>query len=207
MNQDSNTKIKSFWKWFVDNETRIREVLDSDSQSEREALINDLDNQILDFGMFTWEIGHGSEKSFFLTISPNGNRERLGLSRLIMRAAPDLPDWVFNYAKPVKDWDLQFTLFDNNVVEQHVNASGWSFAKVRQPDHKVRIIIKADNVTHLDFDTRQTAADLVVTNMLGEEVKILNVGDIEIVNEFEDLHQSSSLSILSLKEQIEALLR
>ncbi len=206
MNQDSNTKIKSFWKWFVENEIRIREVLDSDLQGEREALINDLDNLILDFGMFTWEIGHGSEKLFFLTVSPNGNRERLGISKSIMKSAPDLSDWEFYYAKPAKDWDLQFSLFDNNIVEQHVNARDWSFALIKQQDNKIKIIIEADNVTHLDFDTRLTAADLVVTSMLGEERKIMSVGDIEIVNKFEEWQRSYSLPMLSLKEGFEALL-
>jgi hypothetical protein len=206
MNQDSNTKIKSFWKWFVENEIRIREVLDSDLQTEREALVNDMDNQILDFGLFTWEVGHGTEKSFFLTISPNGNRERLLLSRSIVKDAPDLSDWEFYYAKPAKDWDLQFSLFDNNVVEQQVNAGGWSFALFKQPDHQIKIIVEADNIPHLDFDTRLTAADLVVTSILGEELKIMSVGDIEIVNKFDSTYSSSS-AILSLKERFEALLK
>jgi hypothetical protein len=192
-----NTKIASFWKWFVENEARIKEVVDSGLQDDRDALVNDLDNQILEFGMFTWEIGQAADQSFFLTISPNGNKERLELGRSIMKAAPRMPGWEFYPAKPAKDWDLHFSLFDNNVVEHQVDASGWKF--VLMPDQGM-VIIEAPNIAHLDFDTQVTAGDLVVTNIIGEERKITDLRGIEIVGKFEVQHKASGLPILDLKK-------
>jgi hypothetical protein len=204
MKQDSSAKIKSFWKWFAENETRIRGVLDTNFPSEKDALINDLDNQILEFGMFTWEIGYEPDHSFFLIISPNGNWERLGLSRSIMKLAPNLDDWHFYYAKPAKEWNLQFSLFDNNVIEHQVNASNWTYILIKQGD-KFKIIIAAGNIAHLDYDTRNAAGDLVVTNLLGEELKIIKIAEIEMVNAFEKTLKAPSFPILSLKAQVENL--
>jgi len=200
------TRIKLFWKWFEDNEARIRDLLDNDSSGDRAAFIQAMDNQILEFGMFTWEIGHGSNKPFFLTISPNGNWERMELSRLIMKSAPNLADWEFNYAQPLKDWDLTFRLFDNHMIERTLDASGWKFVAERLSGNKVKITIEAGNIAGLDFDTQLAAGNLVITNMLGEECKINHVDKIEMVSEFGQQQKASASIIASLKQRFDEII-
>jgi len=51
-------KINDFWKWFVEHEKQFREI--SDPVATRELL----DNQVLQFGVFSWEIGKGQGRMF-----------------------------------------------------------------------------------------------------------------------------------------------
>jgi hypothetical protein len=205
--EDKSAQINSFWKWFVDNEKRIRDLLDDNAVGDRDPFIQDMDNQILEFGMFTWEIGEGIAKPFFLTVSPNGNKELMDQGKLIMKSAPDLPDWEFNYAKPAKDWDFTFRLFDDNMIERNLNASEWKFILGQAPGNKVKVTIEAPNIVGLDYDTQLAAGDLVVTNMLGEECKINHVGKIEIMNDLNSQDKAAGFSIMRLKQEFEIFLK
>lgn len=206
MTNDAKTEqIESFWEWFVEYEDTIKEFFDEESLVDKNALIEEINNQVLDFGMFSWEIGPGSSRNYYLTISPNGKSDQLELSRRIMAAAPDLPDWEFHHAKPAKDWNLQFTIYDDFMREQLIDASEWQFALVPKPSRQVDIFLQADNIDFLDAETRATAGDLVVTNLLGEERKINYVRRIEILSAHEEPQQAADQPIGRLKEQLEAM--
>jgi len=64
-------KVKQFWDWFIDNEYQFRAITDT------KTVVELLNNQVLEFGMFAWEIGIGVEKPHSFTISPNGDKKRL----------------------------------------------------------------------------------------------------------------------------------
>jgi len=200
-----NGKIESFWEWFVDYEDTIKEFFDDDSEIDKNALIEEINNQVLDFGLFSWEIGPGVSKNYYLTISPNGKPEQLRLSRKIMTAAPDLPDWEFHHAKPAKKWNLQFTIYDDFMRERSIDASDWRFTLMQRPGQQVDIFLKADNIDFLDTDTRATAGDLVVTNLLGEETKINKVRRIQVLSAGEEPQQAANQPIELLKEKLEAM--
>ena len=198
-----NSKIESFWEWFEAQDEKIRRVLSGRSDQDKEALVQAMDDQILRLGLFTWELGHGTRKDFYLTISPNGSMERLEQTREIMDYAPHLPHWEFNHAKPPQEWDLRFKLFDEDYIQREVDASKWKFTLIEHDDtDQVTIILEAANVNHLDFETKQTAADLVVTSLLGEEQKICYVREIEMVNQ----QKASSTPIQNLRQRFEAFL-
>jgi hypothetical protein len=194
-------KIKSFWEWFMDNEELIKEIVSDESHTDRVSLVHSLDNQILEFGMFTWEIGPGSHKPFFLTISPNGDKKLLEISKLIMKSSPKLADWEFNHSKPVKDWNLKFTLYDGYMIERNIDASVWNYVVLQTAANKMEIIIEAANINKLDDETQLIAAELVVTSMLGEERKINEVSGIRIVKEFEKQLGAAAKPILSLRQE------
>lgn len=198
-------KIDAFWEWFVEYGATILEFFDEDSHVDKNALIEEINNQVLDFGMFSWEIGPGRSRKYYLTISPNGKPEQLELSRKIMAAAPDLSDWEFHHAKPAKAWNLQFTIYDDFMREQLIDASEWQFALVPRPGHQVDIFLQAGNIDFLDADTRATAGDLVVTNLLGEERKINYVRRIEVLSAHEEPQRAADQPIGRLKEQLEAM--
>ncbi len=206
MTNDAKTEqIESFWEWFVEYEDTIKEFFDEESLVDKNALIEEINNQVLDFGMFSWEIGPGSSRNYYLTISPNGKPDQLELSRRIMAAAPDLPDWEFHHAKPAKDWNLQFTIYDDFMRERLIDASEWQFALVPKPGQQVDIFLQADNIDFLDAETRATAGDLVVTNLLGEERKIHYVRRIEVLSTHEEPQEAANQPIKRLKEQLEAM--
>jgi hypothetical protein len=54
------------------------------------------------------------------------------------------------------------------------------------------IIIKAPDVEALNVDHRVTAAEIVLDGILGEEVRMNKIDTIEVVSEFEKVHQSKA---------------
>ena len=195
---DIETKIQSFWQWFVEMEEDIREYFSEEEVVDKAALIEAIDNKILDFGLFAWEIGPGVGRPFYLTISPNGNQERLKISRLIIEAAPSLSDWEFNYARPAKTGGLQFSLFDDFMVQREVDASPWRYALRKRAEGRLEVILEAKNASHLDSDTLLMAGERVVANLLGEELMINQVYRVEVVEELEPGQREESAPIGTL---------
>lgn len=199
-------KIKQFWDWFIDNESEFREVTDT------KRVVELLNNQVLDFGLFAWEISEGNTKPHAFTLSPNGDKRRLQLSKDIFSKAPELRNWEFNYCKPLKpDWDFTFEVYNNMLVKQTYDASKWEFVLVEEEQQKISILLRAKNIVTLDYDDLPAVGSLVITNLLGEEIKIKHIKSIEFVEDFlpEDEKWVFPLPILSkefhafLKEIIE----
>ena len=182
-------KIDNFWKWFVEHEEKFRII--TDPRNVREML----DNQILQFGPFYWEIGEGKNKPHTFIISPNGDRKLLDISLDIMDEAPDLPLWDFYGAKPSIDWDYTFEMYDNFVVKQKIDASDWEYIIRMTPERKIKLLIYAENIDFLDDEDKIVAANLVINNIIGEEDKIIyieSISFIPLVNE----HQENDIQMM-----------
>lgn len=195
-------KIDLFWEWFGTNEEQIKATLLGDSDQAKETLVQSLNNQVLSLGMFTWELGYGTNRPFYLTISPNGSRELLALSREIIAAAPYLPDWELHHAKPAQVWDLKFRIYDEDYNERDVDASKWKFSLRAHNSRLVIVVLEAANIVHIDEETTRTATEQVVTGLLGEEQKILYVYKILLMDQL----TATSQPIQRLKEQFEAFI-
>ncbi len=196
----NDTKIENLWRWFVANENQIIDSFQNESVAN--YIVENLDNLILDFGMFTWEIGPGKVKPWFLTISPNGDRDLIRVSQKIIEHAPNLDDWEFNYCKPAKDWDRKFIIYDSNMNEQNIDASNWKYVVLRNEDGMIDLILEAMNITHLDHDTARTAADIIVTSEIGEETKIQKILSVDIVDRLERQYNSRKTEIRYLKKHL-----
>lgn len=173
-------KISSFWEWFETQERRIREILDDELHPDREELVQMMDNQVLNLGLFTWEMGPEGPSSFYLTISPNGDPELLQLSKSIVKASPALSAWTFYYAKPIKEEPIELKLYDEEYNLHFVNAQSWQFGLSLTSSGHVDITIVANNMRHLDQETRIGAGNLVISSLLGEECHILHVRHIHV---------------------------
>ena len=156
-------------------------------------------------GAFSWEIGAGIEKNWFLTISPNENRDLLSISRQIMGHSPDLQHWEFNDSKPPKDWDRKFSLYDELMDERAIDASAWKFAVIEGEYGKVDVILEADNIQHLDYETTLTAGNLLVLGELGEELKIKKIGTIEVVQSLGQEYKEDKFDIADLREHFRSI--
>jgi len=196
----NDTKIENLWRWFVANENQIIDSFQNESLANH--IVENLDNLILDFGMFTWEIGPGKVKPWFLTISPNGDRDLIRVSQKIIEHAPNLDDWEFNYCKPAKDWDRKFIIYDSNMNEQNIDASNWKYVMLRNEDGMIDLILEAKNITHWDHDTARTAADIIVTSEIGEETKIQKILSVDIVDKLERQYNSRKTEIQYLKKHL-----
>ncbi|MCB0570956.1 MAG: hypothetical protein KDC66_14370 [Phaeodactylibacter sp.] len=196
--QNLNSRIESFWRWFAETEEAIRDYFADETFVDKAALVEAIDNRVLDFGLFSWTIGPGSGRPFNLTISPNGSRERLLVSKQIVAAAPPLPGWEFHYAKPPQEQGLVFSLYDDFMMECEVDASGWRFVVEKRPEGRAVVILETQDTGRLGPDTLFMAAQQAVTNLLGEEMVINHVQHVEVVEELEPAQKAISAPLEQL---------
>jgi len=201
----SSEEVENLWSWFYHNHNHIIDCIENESDAERDHIIDQLDDLILTLGVFTWEIGPGSIKSWQLTISPNGDAELLKKSKEIMERAPDLPYWEFNYSKSAKEWDRQTLIYDENMIQQEIDATNWQYVALQQDDGMVELIMEASNISDLDQETAVSAANLVVMNEIGEETKIEQICKVDIVGQLGAEYEKQKSVINNLKKHIDEL--
>ena len=192
-------KINFFWEWFVEHEEKFRIIADPHAVREM------IDNQVLQFGIFSWEIGIGNTKPHTFTISPNGNPKMLRRSEAIIGEAPEMPLWEFYPARPAKDWNFIFEMFDSFMVKRAIDSSNWEYILRMTPQQKLRILIFADNIDFLDQEDKIVAADLVMNNIIGEMDKIYYVDSIDFVPYFDESSEGDLKLLPSLKFEFERI--
>lgn len=195
-------KIMAFWQWFVKNESTIKNCIENDIETDREFVVEQLNNHILGVGTLSWDIGLNDENSWFFTVSPNGDRDLFKLSLEIMSYAPEHMDWVFNASKPAKNWDRFFNINDQNLDPQFVDASSWNYVAFEAEDGKAELIFEAANITHLDDETAHDAANFFAVGELGESVKINLISSIAIVQQLNDEDQEDKSPVSELREHL-----
>ena len=70
-------KIEAFWEWFVQNDPRIKKCIEDSNAPDREYIIENLNNHILNIATLTWDIGLDANDEWFFMTSPNGVKELL----------------------------------------------------------------------------------------------------------------------------------
>ena len=201
-----NARIQAFWQWFAEKEASIQEYFEEEEMVSRSELIDDIDDKVLSFGLFSWEIAPGRYKPFYFSISPNGNKDRLGISKQIIEGAPRFADWEFYYAKPVNIEGLKFKIHDDFMVQHEVDASQWNYVLQINAEKKAEVLLEAGNIHHLDADTQRIAADIALINLLGEEVKINNIYRFDVVVELESILRKKSAPVSQLSRHLAELL-
>jgi hypothetical protein len=194
--------ILGFWQWFVKNERTIKECIENDNSVHREFVVEQLNERILSFGMLTWDIGLNEDENWFLALSPNGNKDILKISQSIMAEAPEHMDWLFYSSKPAKNWNRQFSVYDDYLDEQLVDASNWHYLIFEDGDGKLALVLEAGNVMHLDQELAETAAEKFVIHEIGELHRIQFIGSVEIVAELESEHAAEKTPVADLKEHL-----
>lgn len=195
-------KVKQFWDWFIDNEYQFREVTDT------KTVIELLNNQVLNFGLFAWELGEGRKKPHSFTLSPNGDKRRLQLSREIIKQAPDLRQWEFYYCKKEKrGWDYSFEMYNSGMIKQIYDASKWEFVLAEEDNEKISILFCAPNIATIDFDDLPAVGNMVVINLLGEELKTNHVHSIEFIDDFLPEDEKWIFDLPDLRREFRAFLR
>lgn len=193
-------KINDFWEWFVEHEEKFRIIQDPHAAREM------LDNQILQFGVFAWEIGEGRNKPHTFTISPNGSAKMLRRSQAIIGEAPEMKHWEFFAARPARDWDFILEMYDSFMVKQRIDAADWEYLFRLTPEFKIRILLYSENIDFLDEDDKKAAADFVINSIIGEADKIDYVDSIEFIPFVDETQEDDIKSLLEMKFEFESLL-
>ena len=194
-----NKKISRFWNWFRENEKLFK---DTDNP---QAAVEAMDEHILEFGLFSWEIGQGWSKPYYLMISPNGDANRLNISYKLIKAAPDLRDWEFRYCKPPQNWNYQFEIHDRFLVKQTIDASEWEFVLLKTQDGYAEVILRINNMNDVEMDDILNAGEMALTRILGEEAVIDRLAALEVVREFSPENEKHAHNIRALRKIFEKL--
>jgi len=201
--ESNEDKIMKFWRWFVKSEKLIKDCIENESSTDREYVVDQLNEHILNIGTFAWDIGLNEDNFWFLTISPNGDRDLFEISQEIMGLAPTHLDWSFYSSKPAKNWDRKFSVYNDYLDVVEVDASPWNYICFEEDDGRIELIIEAKNIQNLDSETALSAANQFVTNEIGEELKIQRIASVEIVQLFESEYQDTKYPISELKDHME----
>jgi hypothetical protein len=165
-------QITDFWEWFAKHSDKLQ------SNNYDIDLLKQLDETISNWNL-GWEIGPGVTKQSSLTISPNSNKELLNRTNEIINRAPNLENWEFYSCKQPKENWHKASLIDKKI---EVDAIDWTYVLLKYPDNQIEILLQAANLKELDTETKELAVDLVLTNLLGEELKMQKIDFIEIVD-------------------------
>lgn len=192
-------KIQTFWKWFIENEALIKSSIENESSTEQAHVVDQMNNFILDIGMLTWDLGLDDSNAWFLTLSPNGDKELLEISQRIIEHAPTHLDWAFHSSRQALVWERTFTVYNENMDEVEIDASSWHYIAQEESNRKIKLIFEAKNIQHLDEETAETAVNLFLVHEIGEKTKIVRVSSISIVHELESGYQEIKSSVNELK--------
>ena len=191
--------IRDFWDWFDENSDELAKA------SGYGSLVRQLDERVRRLGNFVWEIGPGLTKQHALVISPGGDLDLLEESKKIVGLAREKKDWEFHYAKPAKEWDMQFEFGISDGGPVSVDARNWEFVLLGYDDGMFELIIRAPEISLFEEEDRRAAAEILLDGLLGEETRMTLICHIDIVNEFDDAYRGAAANIAKLAYSFSSL--
>lgn len=193
-----NKKYQFFWEWFLNHKKEIEEI------NLNHLFIKDLEAKIKILGDFIWEIGPGLKKPFAFTISPGGDPALLVETKEIISYAPALEEWEFYYSKQIKEWDNYFDIFINGE-KRRIDISKWEYVLFEYEDNTLDIIIKP--VPYSDTYNKDIygICEMVLDSIIGEEMRIEKIQDLEVVREFDSNIEENGTSIINLQKHLKKI--
>ena len=165
----------NFWNWFKINCKHLN------SDKYPNDTFRELDERVYAMALY-WEVGPGVKKENLLTISVSGRKELLDKARSLLANAPILDDWEFDLLKkPKTNWD-KLEIPSDNI---RISAANWTYVLLKYQDGKKEILIKADTLSGFEKDKKIELAEIVLTNLIGEE-KVMDEFDYLDVIEIDD---------------------
>ena len=194
---DDLSKTTAFWKWFSGIENQYRKFF-TDEPVNKELLVEAMNNRVLEFGQFKWEMREGKQGVLQFIISPNGDHELFEKSQQLMSAATPHPNWQFLPALPPEKTDYKFQLYDEFMRLCDVDASDWLCFLEKEVDGLIGITIQAENVDHLDLDTQIAAAEVILKKIIGEAKFINHIAGLGVVEVFENSESETAFPLKDL---------
>jgi len=189
---NNNSEIELFWRWFSGNQA------DFGHKFENKELLSELDKQLANLGVHSWEVGPGLYCEKQLVVSPGGELTLLELTNKIVSLAPTINDWEFYPAKQPKEWSLQVNLWTQTGTEVKIDGSIWKFVILKYEDGATEIIMQASNVINLNIEDKITAGEILLDGLLGEENRIRWFQYIDVIDQFDKEYSSQAQNIKEL---------
>jgi hypothetical protein len=182
----NTTDINTFWNWFKANADDLQ------SNKYPNDKLDELDRRLLNFGL-RWEVGPGKTKENSFTISPSGDNEKIELTKEFIRISPTIDSWEFyNFKQPKVNWD-KLELPEDNI---NITADKWRYILLKYKDGKKEILIKGDSLNTVDTDLKLVVAEMVLTNLIGEERMMTELDFVDVLSPDDntyDLHDIKEL--------------
>ena len=184
--QNSQPFTNTFWNWFKANADDLQ------SNKYPNDKLDELDRRVLNFGL-RWEVGPGKTKENSFTISPSGDNEKIELTKEFIRLSPTIDSWEFyNFKQPKVNWD-KLELPEDNI---NITADKWRYILLKYKDGKKEILIKGDSLNTVDTDLKLVVAEMVLTNLIGEERMMTELDFVDVLSPDDntyDLHDIKEL--------------
>lgn len=194
--------ILDFWRWFVKNELRIKDCISKQDLIEQEKIVKSLNEYILAFGAFSWDVGQDDNDEWFLTISPNLDQELLKISQVIIALAPPHLEWRFHSAKPSKKWDYQLEVYDELMDVFKVDSSKWNFVALEEEDGSIELNFELFELSNRHEEAIENAITAFIINELGEEFLTTQISNIELFNQFDDELNTMKAPVTSMRSEL-----
>ena len=159
----SDAKIAEFWRWFQTI------AIDLAGNFENERLLAKIDERVSQLGAVSWELGPGKAKANALIITPDGSKDWLAVTEYIVERAPSISGWEFQSARPIRDWDMQFSIEGTGGMHLGIDARPWRYVLFKYPDNTFDIVVEQNNLHAASDDDRYAAAFVLLDGTVGEE--------------------------------------
>lgn len=197
MKNDLSGKIDAFWQWFEKMEPQYRKFF-TEETANTELLIEAMNNRVLDFGQFKWEMREGKQGVLQFIISPNCDHELFEISKEIVQQQPRMDKWVFLPALPPQKTDFQFEMYDHAMRLISIDGTKWRFV-LEEIDDVVEVVFEISNLQNIEIDTQIEAAENLLKKIIGEEQFIDKIGGLEVTDQFDEWEEGIPIQQLAEK--------
>lgn len=198
--QGFSEKVDRLWQWFVKNESQLKSAIENGTDTIK--IVQSLDDLVLNFGAFSWDLGLDDLNEWFFTISPNLDVDRLQTSKAIIEEAPQFLKWKFYAAKQSKIWNKVVTVYNVDFNEVNLNISEWNYIAFQYSDNELELIFETGETSGIHKDQLLEAINTTLLNELGEELKIVHIAKIDVCTVLPEEDQQDKSSISDLKQHV-----
>jgi len=190
-----NLSADEFWKWFIDNKSKIEKFIDSDHSDF--SIYNKLTGQLKKFNELLFpELTKEGDK-YVLIITPDGVRDGVEPTKKLFESNPDIRNWIFKkFRQPSDEIHLNLDGVDYPVSDIEI------VSQLVPEEEKVdiRVFIKGMNNDEKKY---QHLAFLYMDHILGEFNSIMKVRYIDFHHLDDGKTVKDSMSLLELRKLIE----
>ena len=178
---------KQFWTYFLECEQEFREGCASPET------VREFENMLHSIVKVDWEIGPTDDGRTRLSFSPDSDNPRqVARANKLIAQAPAIERWEVSLYKPARKWRMLFQMLVGDK-EIKISGSKWEFVLYAFEDNTFDIVFKPPRAEWKAAGTAlQEAAIILVDGELGERVRRERIGEIEVVEEWDDAQKESS---------------
>lgn len=187
---------EEFWKWFIDNKSKIEKFIDSDHSDY--SIYNKLTEQVKKYHeLLAPELTKTGDDKYVLIITPDGLKDGVEPTKKLVDSNPGVSNWVVKkFRQPSDDIQLNLHGIDYPVSDIEI------LAEIVQEEDKVDIhmFIKGMNSDEKKY---QHLAFLYLDHILGEFNSIMKVRYIDFHHLDDEKTVKDSISLIELRKLIE----